>query len=81
MKAKRLKEILENVDDDTDIYIRNSMNIFGSIQGLEQVEDTNIDYVSRKEKILILNTESSKSLELNDKEEVIDYIKNDKIKL
>ena len=48
MKAKRLKEILENVDDDTDIYIRNSMNIFGSIQGLEQVEDTNIDYVSRK---------------------------------
>ena len=64
MKAKRLKEILENVDDDTDIYIRNSMNIFGSIQGLEQVEDTNIDYVSRKEKILILNTESSKSLKI-----------------
>ena len=64
MKAKRLKEILENVDDDTDIYIRNLMNIFGSIQGLEQVEDTNIDYVSRKEKILILNTESSKSLKI-----------------
>lgn len=31
MKVKRLKELLNNLDDDLEIFIRNSNNICGNI--------------------------------------------------
>ena len=38
MKVKRLKEILNNLDDNLEVFIRNSLNICGTIGELEQVE-------------------------------------------
>lgn len=38
MKVKRLKELLNNLDDDLEVFIRNSNNICGTIGELEQVD-------------------------------------------
>lgn len=74
MKAKRLKEILRNIDGDTEIYIRNSVNICGDIQDLSQVEVSTYGFFGTSIPCLILNTCSSKELEEED-DEVIDFIK------
>ncbi|MBP1308991.1 hypothetical protein JOD82_002011 [Paenibacillus sp. 1182] len=81
MNAKSLKEILANldkkladVDDDMDVFIRNSVNPCGNIQELEQVEFSTYGFFGKSIPCLILNTDSSKTLERNKDDEVIDYI-------
>ena len=74
MKVKRLKELLNNLDDDLEIFIRNSNNIYGNISELEQVEKSYYGFFGSSIPCLILNTSSSKELEKIDDEEVIDYI-------
>ena len=74
MKAKRLKELLKNADDDMDIFIRNSVNPFGNIQELEQVEESSYGFFGSEIPCLILNTHSSKDIELTDAEDVVDYL-------
>ncbi|ADO59750.1 hypothetical protein [Paenibacillus polymyxa] len=81
MKVKRLKEILEsldekleNVDDDLEVFIRNSVNPCGNIQELEQVEFSTYGFFGKAIPCLILNTDSSKTLETNKEDEVIYYI-------
>lgn len=38
MKAKILKDIVNSIDDDTEIFIRNSVNSCGNVSELIQVE-------------------------------------------
>ena len=83
MKVSRLKEILgdvlivlENVDDDMDVFIRNSVNPCGDIQELDQVEVSTYGFFGKSIPCLILNTESSKELERNKEDEVVDFIQS-----
>lgn len=78
MKVKRLKEILNNLDDDLEVFIRNSHNICGTIGELEQVEKSFYGFLGEDTACLILNTPYSKKLEMTDDEEnYIDYIETD----
>lgn len=75
MKVKRLKEILNNLDDDLEIFIRNSNNLCGNISELEQVEKTYYGFFGKDIPCLILNTPFSKELETTeDLDSYIDYI-------
>ncbi len=47
MKVKRLKEILSKLDDDLEIFIRNSVNICGNIADLYQVEKSTYGFFRR----------------------------------
>lgn len=81
MKAKRLKEILNNLDDNLEIFIRNSNNFCGNIGELEQIEKTFYGFFGRDIPCIVLNTPYSKRLEMTDDEEnYIDYIETDKKK-
>lgn len=78
MKVKRLKEIINNLDDDLEIFIRNSNNICGTIGELEQVEKTFYGFFGSDIPCIVLNTPYSKKLEITDDEEnYIDYIETD----
>lgn len=74
MKAKRLKEIISNIDDDTEIFIRNSVNVCGNIQALEQVEVSTYGFFGVSEHCLILNTDSSTEIETTEDDRYIDFI-------
>ena len=76
MKVKRLKEILESLDDEFEIFIRNSVNPLGNIQELEQVEYSSYGFFGTNLHCIILNTDSSKDLEMTDDIGTIDYIDN-----
>ena len=78
MKVKRLKEILNNLDDNLEVFIRNSLNICGTIGELEQVEKSFYGFFGEDISCLILNTSYSKKLKTTDDEEnYIDYIESD----
>jgi len=74
MKAKRLKEILNTCDDDLEIFIRNSFNICGNIQELDQVEKSTYGFFGSSIPCIILNTDSSKKIETDEDEDIIDLI-------
>jgi len=74
MKAKRLKELLTDIDDDLDIFIRNSHNLLGNISDLEQVEVSTYGFFGESLPCLIFNTEHSKEVEVTENDDVIDYI-------
>lgn len=75
MKVKRLKKLLCNLDDDLEIFIRNSNNKCGNIGELEQVEKGFYLFFGEAEPCVILNTPYSKKMEYDEeKEEYIDYI-------
>lgn len=82
MKVKRLKELLNKFEDDTEIFIRNSVNICGNIAELEQVEKSTYGCLGHSFPCIILNTYQSKGDDMEDTEdgEIIDYIENDGIK-
>ncbi|MDB2104999.1 MULTISPECIES: hypothetical protein [Bacillota] len=77
MKAKRLKELLETIDDNTEIFIRNTVNICGNISELEQVEESSYGFFGKSISCVILNTSNSKEIELDDNDEIIDFIKSE----
>lgn len=81
MKVKRLKELLANLDDDLEIFIRNSYNICGTIGWLDQVEKGFYASLGHAVPCVILNTSHSKELECTEDEEgeeiIIDYIETD----
>lgn len=80
MKVKRLKEILNNLDDDLEIFIRNSNNLCGNISELEQVEKTYYGFFGKDISCLILNTPFSKELETTeDLDSYIDYIETKEV--
>lgn len=57
MKIKRLKELLENLPDELEVFIRNSVNICGNIGDLEQVEKSFYGFFGDSIPCVILNTE------------------------
>jgi len=75
MTVKRLKEILNDVDDELEIFIRNSVNICGNIGELEQIEVSEYGFFGTLLPCIILNTDSSKTIETNDEDEYIDFMK------
>lgn len=75
MKVQRLKELLDTLDNDIDIFIRNSVNPCGNIQELEQVELSTYSFFGENIECLILNTDCSKEIEKDDDENCIDFIK------
>lgn len=80
MKVKRLKEILNNLDDDLEIFIRNSNNLCGNISELEQVEKNYYGFFGKDIPCLILNTPFSKELETTeDLDSYIDYIETKEV--
>lgn len=81
MKCKRLKELLNNLDDDLEIFIRNSHNICGTIGELEQVEKSFYGFFGSDIPCVILNTSYSKEMEITSDDEFIDYIETDNKKM
>jgi len=77
MDVKRLKELLVNLDDDLEVFIRNSVNVVGNIQELEQIELSTYGFFGKSVSCMILNTYSSKELETDEDEEIIDFITTD----
>ena len=56
MKVRKLKDIISNLDDNLDIFIRNSVNICGGVSELEQVEKATYGFFGDSIPCLILNT-------------------------
>lgn len=56
MKVKKLKDIINSLDDNLDIFIRNSVNICGGVSELEQVEKATYGFFGDSIPCLILNT-------------------------
>lgn len=75
MKVKRLKELLEEIDDNAEIMIRNTVNPCGNIQDLDQVELSSHMVFGKEYECIILNSSNSKEIEENEDEELIDFIK------
>ena len=74
MTVKRLKELLNGVPEDTEIFIRNSFNPCGNIQEMSQVEVSSYGFFGTSIACVIFNTDSSKELELTEEDEVVDFI-------
>lgn len=74
MRVKRLKELIKTLDDNVEVFIRNSVNPCGNIQELEQVEVSSYGFFGKDIECIILNTDSSKEIELDEEENYIDYI-------
>lgn len=75
MNVKRLKEILSSLDDDIEVFIRNSVNPVGNIEGLDQVEMSTCGFFGESLPCVILNTSSSKEVEENEQRDILDFIK------
>ena len=81
MKVRRLKKLLSTLDDDLEIFIRNTNNLCGNISELEQVEKSYYSFFGRDIPCLILNTPFSKELETTeDLDSYIDYIETKGVK-
>lgn len=73
MKAKRLKELLANVDDNDEVFIRNSVNPAGNIQEVAQLEKSTYSSFGDDIDCVILNTDSSKIIETQN-DNPVDYL-------
>ena len=77
MKVKRLKEILKDMPDDLEVFIRNSRNICGNIGELENVEKTTYGFFGTAIPCLVLNTQYTqkklKWVDGKEYEEFLDY--------
>ena len=74
MKVKRLKEILNQLDDEVEIMIRNTVNPCGNIQDLDQVEVSTYQSFGNTYPCLILNTLNAKEIEEDENGELLDVI-------
>lgn len=83
MIIKRLKELIKELPDDLEVFIRNSHNICGNIAELEQVEKSAYGFFGDTIPCLILNTQhTEKQLERTglDNPFFVDYVENDGLK-
>lgn len=74
LNVKRLKELLNKFDDDVEIMIRNSNNPCGNIAELYQVEKSSYGFFGASIPCIILNSASSKEMETDQEENIIDYL-------
>lgn len=77
MTVGRLKELLKNINDNTEVFVRNSFNICGNIADLDQVEKTTYGMFGKSIPCIVLNSEYSKDIEEDEEKHIIDYIEND----
>ena len=77
MYVKRLKEILKDIDGELEVYVRNTVNPCGNIQELAQIETSTYQFFGKIIPCLIINTFSSKDLEVIDDDEINDFIKQE----
>jgi len=79
--VKRLKEIIKDMPDDLEIYIRNSRNPLGTVGELENVEKTFYGFFGEDIPCLVLNTQYTpkelKWVDGKEYEEFVDYEEND----
>ena len=83
MTVKRLKELIKDLPDGLEVFIRNSVNICGNIGELEQVEKSAYGFLGDTIPCLILNTQhTKKQLERTGLDDpfFVDYIENDGLK-
>lgn len=66
MKAKRLKEIVNKLDDNIEVFVRNSKNPCGNIAELEQVELSTYGFMGKSLPCVILNTDNSEGYTLSE---------------
>lgn len=74
MNVKRLKELLAQIDDETEIFIRNSVNPVGNIDELRQIEKSTYGFFGESVPCVILNTSSSKALEFDEDENILEFL-------
>ena len=77
MKVKRLKEILNNLDDDTEVFIRNSVNICGNISELDQVQKSTYGFFGSILPCVILNSSVNLQTEEDEEGNIKDYIEEE----
>ena len=78
MKVKRLKELLNKVDDNQEVFIANSMNICGNISELDQIEETTYGFFGSDVPCIILTSENAKNVkESYTVEELLDCVKGE----
>lgn len=74
MNVKHLKELLKNVDEGMEVFIRNTINPVGDIEELQQIECSSYVSFGQEEPCLILNTYSSKDLEEDSEGMIVDFL-------
>ena len=77
MTVGRLKELLNKLPDDLEIYIRHSYSVCGTIAELENVEHTNAYTFGEHYRCVVLNTCRAKKLKQDEEGNYIDYEEND----
>ena len=60
MTVKELKNMLTNLDDDLEIFIRNTFNPTGNIEELYMVESSTYSVFGQESDCIILNTHTAK---------------------
>ena len=76
MKVKRLKEIIDKLDDNSEVMIRNTVNPCGNIQDLAQVELSTYMLFGSEYPCIILNTVNSKEVKEDENGDLVDFISN-----
>ena len=77
MTVKELMEILSQIPEDTEIMIRNSVNICGNIGDLENVEISSYGFFGSSIPCVIMNTaHTAKKLEMNEEGDYIHFTQN-----
>ena len=75
MKIKKLREIINSINNEgLEIFVRNSTNTSGNIEALEQIELSNCITFDKTIPCAILNTNSSKEIETNEKDKCTNII-------
>lgn len=60
MTIGELKQIINKIDDDMEVFIHNSVNFCGNIGELEQVELTTYGFFGKSLPCIVLNTAHTK---------------------
>lgn len=71
MKIGRLKELINGLDDNMEIFIRNSHNVCGNIDDLVQVEKSSYGFFGESIDCIILN--ACNAVEHDDKGECEEF--------
>lgn len=78
MNIAQLKEVIKDLPDDMEIYVRNSHNICGNISELAQVEKSSVTFFGKGFPCIILNSLSSKEdFEETIEGDIVYYIEDD----
>lgn len=74
MTIGELKQIINKIDDDMEVFIRNSVNFCGNIGELEQVELTTYGFFGKNIPCVVFNTAHTKEKLETEKDDFGDEI-------